>query len=252
LKSDALLYYGFAMRIAKKEDTGYTLFKQEIDTDHTPVLTLFIYSNLMCLTGRNEEARNMLSKFEVQNFEVPFPFMSYLYGKVTLNRLAPGADIYLKKFISSSKSKNFKRETCSRLSDYYLINSNTDLFIYYRQQINNYAKATTDRDREADVELDRPYIPSRELLKARYLVQGGYYSEADSVLRGLNKDEFSIKGDRNEYYLLMAKVAYGNKQMSEALRYCDFTISGGKECKEHYAAEAALLAGDIFIKTGNR
>jgi len=252
LKSDALLYYGFAMRIAKKEETGYKLFREEINIDHAPVLTLFIYSNLMCLTGRNEEARHMLSKFAGENFEVPFPFMSYLYGKVTLNRLAPDADIYLKKFISSSRSKNFKRETCCRLSDYYLINSNTEMFHYFRQQMNNYAKATTDRDREADVEINRSYLPNRELLKARYLVQGGYYSEADSILRKIRREEFSIKGYQNEYYLLKAKVEYGSNLMSEALRNCDKAIAGGKKCKEHYAAEAALLAGDILIKNGDR
>jgi hypothetical protein len=252
LKSDALLYYGFAMRIAKNEEKGYSLFKEEINTEHSPVLTLFIYSNLMCLTGRNEEARHMLSKFAGQNFEVPFPFMNYLYGKVTLNKLDSAADLYLKKFITSSKSKNFKRETCCRLSDYYLMNSNTELFNYYRQQIRKYAKATTDRDREADVELNRPYIPSRDLLKARYLIQGGYYAEADSVLSRINYGEFSTDGYRNEYYLLMAKVEFNTKRISEALLNCDMAISQGKHCEEHYAAEAALLAGDILLKTGKK
>jgi predicted negative regulator of RcsB-dependent stress response len=40
--------------------------------------------------------------------------------------------------------------------------------------------------------------------------------------------------------------------MSEALRYCEKAIAGGKSCREHYAAEAALLAGDILIKEGER
>jgi hypothetical protein len=252
LKSDALLYYGFAMRIAKNEEKGYILFREEIDTEHSPVLTLFIYSNLMCLTGRNEKARHMLSKFAEQSFEVPFPFMNYLYGKVTMNKLSPDADLYLKRFIALSKSKNFKRETCCRLSDYYLINSDKEMFNLYRQQMNNYAKATTDRDREADVELNRSYLPNRELLKARYLVQGGYYSEADSILGKISLEGFTVKGYQNEYYLLKAKVGYGNNQMTEALLNCDKAIAGGKECKEHYAAEAALLAGDILFKKGER
>jgi tetratricopeptide (TPR) repeat protein len=252
LKSDALLYYGFALRIAKDEERGYSLFKEEINTEKTPVLTLFIYSNLMCLTGRNEEARNMLSKFAGHNFEVPFPFMNYLYGKVTMNRLDQGADIYLKKFIMSSKSKNFKRETCCRLSDYYLVNSDTELFNYYRHQMSNYARATTDRDREADVELNRPYLPCRDLLKARYLIQGGYYSDADSILSSINPGELSIKAYWTEYYLLTAKVEFSTKRMKEALLNCNMAISQGKQCDEHYAAEAALLAGDILAKTGNR
>jgi tetratricopeptide (TPR) repeat protein len=127
-----------------------------------------------------------------------------------------------------------------------------DKRIYRKIPVRNFAKATTDRDREADVELNRPYIPSRDLLKARYLIQGGYYAEADSLLNRINQGEFSIDGYRNEYYLLMAKVEFNTKRISEALLNCDMAISQGRRCEEHYAAEAALLAGDILLTTGKK
>lgn len=252
LKAEALLYNGFALRMAKKDEMAFALFNEKIVPDEAPVLNLFLYSNIMYLTGRNEHARTLLSELSDSRFEVPFPFKDYLYGKSSLYCLDKVADIYLKQFMVNSQSKNYKREVCSRLADYYFIYSNSEQFSYYRKLIGTYSKATTDRDREADIESKRPYDPYPDLLKARYLVHGGYYAEASEILLSINQGELTRKAYRNEYSLLMAKVKLRTNQLNEALMFCEKTIDQGRDCDEHYAAEAALLAGDILAKKGSK
>ena len=252
LKAEALLYNGFALRMAKKDEMAFSLFNEKIVEDEAPVLNLFLYSNIMYLTGRNEHARTMLSELTESRFEVPFPFKDYLYGKSNLCCLNKEADKYLKQFMANSKSKNYKREVCSRLADYYSIYSNSEQFSYYRKLIGTYSKATTDRDREADIESKRPYDPYPGLLKARYLVHGGYYNEAYEILLSINQGELTREAYRNEYSLLMAKVKFRTNQLNEALMFCEKTIDKGRDCDEHYAAEAALLAGDILAQKGSK
>jgi len=48
----------------------------------------------------------------------------------------------------------------------------------------------------------------------------------------------------------MAKILSGTGFNKEAIGYCIKVINEGKECNEHYASEAALVAGDAESRLG--
>ena len=101
------------------------------------------------------------------------------------------------------------------------------------------------------MENSRPYPPLPVLLKARYLVNGGYYIEAAEILGNINLASLSRLEYLNEYHLLLAKVEFNSGHPAEAVQNCLRTISQGRDMDEHYAAEAALLAGEISQSQGN-
>ncbi len=252
LKMEALLYYSFALKVAKADERAYVLFKEHLVPDQSPVLALFLQANIMYFTGRNEEAMKMMTKYSDAVFEVPFVFKDYLYSKVKFNRLDSDTDIYLKRFLQNTKLKNYKREITNMLSLHYFMQGNITEYYHYKQMIEACPKAAAERDREADADQRRPYLPHLNLLKARYLVMGGYYMEVQNILTTINPDEFNQKAYLTEYDLIYAKVKYNTNLLPEALQFCEKAIANGKDCDEHYAAEAALLAGDISLKAGDR
>ena len=205
----------------------------------------------MFRTARNEEALTYLSYFPVNDVEIPFHHFDYLTGKEKLNRLDADAAIYLERFLVKSKSKNFQRDVCMKLAHHYLILGNKGKYDFYKQKTNEYHKATTDRDREADVEFARPYPLNTKLLKSRYLVQGGYYKRAEKILNEIEYSELTNQAYINEYHLHKAIICAQMHSDKEALRYCEIVIKQGEKFPEHYASEAALLAGNIYLMQGD-
>lgn len=252
LKSEAMLYYAFALKMAKDEERAYEMLSDGIDTSFTPALTTFLASNIMFLTARNEEALTYMSYFPEHEIEVPFHYSDYLWGKEKLNSLDEDADLYLLKFLDKSKSKNFNREVCLKVAHHHLIHGNTEEYIFYKNKINEYPMAKTDRDREADVEVARPYPPHIDLLKAKYLVEGGYYLPADNILNKIPQTQLSNQAYINEYNLYKAIISAHTNRPNDAIKFCEQVIKFGENRNEHYASQAAFIAANMQLQKGNK
>ncbi|MCK5102934.1 MAG: hypothetical protein KAR17_08965, partial [Cyclobacteriaceae bacterium] len=246
LKSEALLYYTFALKLSKKDDVAYELLINENEIDQSPSLLLFVWANLLYLTERNEEALTALSSFPNDQLEIPFHYMTYMTGKAKQNRLDEDADVYLLNFLEKSNGKNFKREICMRLAFHYYVYGDQKKYIYYKNLVPNHTKPNTDRDREADVESLRPYDPHPELLKARFLTSGSYYSRANEIISNIDPKDLDRSAFQAEYYLQKGKIRLGMRYYDEVIKNCNKAIVIGKELNEPYAAEAALVAGYAF------
>jgi hypothetical protein len=251
LKSEALVYKVFTMKMKKDEEGAYRMLEKELGNETPPTLLKYLQANIMYITSRNEEALSLLQSFPRGYTEVPFYHVDYLKGKSKMNKLESDANTHMIRFLEGSKFKNYKREIYNKLSCYYLINGNIQKYNHYKNQIDDCAKATSDRDREANIESKRPYMPHPELLKARFLLNGGYTERARIILDGVSVNSLSIPAYLTEYYLLSARALSGSGDFSIVKHYCDLAISTGKDQEEHYASEAALLAGDMAYRSGN-
>ncbi len=251
LKSEALVYKVFTMKMKKDEEGAYRMLQKELRNVTPPTLLKYLQANVMYITSRNEEALSLLQSFPEDFTEVPFYHVDYLKGKSKMNKLESDANEHMIRFLEGSKFKNYKREMYNKLSYYYLIKGNIQKYNHYKNQIDDCAKATSDRDREANIESKRPYMPHPELLKARFLLNGGYTENGRIILDGISVNSLKIPAYRTEYYLLRARSLTDSDDFSIIKHYCDLAISTGKDQKEHYATEAALLAGDMAYKSGN-
>jgi len=243
LQSEALIYYSFVFKLGKREQEAAEFMKRGTNLAHAPALNIYFLSNLLYVTGRNEEALITLNSFPKDKIEVPFRHINYLEGKAKMNRLDPDANIQLSRYLEASHFKNNKREVCLKLSYFYFLQNDPDRFNYYTKLIDKLPKAKMDRDKEADVENDRGYEPHPALLKARFLVAGGYFNRARNVIQTIAFNTLSSGAFQTEYYLILAKIGLANRQFDEAIALCNKAISIGRKRKEHYAADAALLAG---------
>ena len=250
LKSEVLVYKVFTMKMEKDEEGAYLMLKKELENQTPPTLLKYLQASVTYRTARNDEAISLLNTFPDNYTEAPFYHVFYLKGKSKMNKLDSDANEYMIRFLEDSKFKNYKREIYNMLSYYHYIQGNVDRYNYYKDQIQYCAKATTDRDREANVEAGRPYLPNSDLLKARFLIKGGYDKKGKQILNGIAVNTLSLPVYRVEYYLLRAKVLQIENNYDAAKRYFDMAINYGKNLEEHYATEAAFQAGILAYKNG--
>jgi tetratricopeptide (TPR) repeat protein len=230
--------------MSKRDHEAVELMKEGTNLAQAPALNIYLLSNMLYVNGRNDEALAALAGFPKDKIEVPFRHLNYLEGKEKMNRLDPDANVPLSKYLESSHFKNNKRDVCLKLSYYYLMLNDRGKFNYYTQMMDKLPKAKMDRDKEADIEKARGYDPNPALLKARFLVAGGYYNRAKAIIQSIAFNSLSVAAYQTEYYLLQAKIGLANRQFDDAIALSNKAISIGKKMKEHYAADAALVAGN--------
>jgi hypothetical protein len=243
LKSEIVVYYVFGLKLSRNEEMANELFNREMDPDEAPVLALYLQASYLYMTGKNEDAFNMMFSFPSDHMEVPFGFVDFLRGKIKLNRLDQDADIYMLSFLEHSKFKNYKREISMKLAYHYFIQGDTNKYQYYKNQAASYPKATTNRDREADVERQRPYEPHPDILKARHLVNGEYFARANLEIGKVDVNKLDQQAYLVEYYLITAKIRSKLFHDDGAMALYERAIDLGRDRTEQYAAEAALFAG---------
>jgi tetratricopeptide (TPR) repeat protein len=243
LKAEVLLYYAFVLKMSKRDQDAMAVLQAGVDPDHSPAIDIFMFSNMLFVNGRNEDALSVLSRFPKDKIEIPFRHVDYLEGRAKMNRLDPDAYVPFQRFLKASNFKNNKRDVCMKLAYFYYIQDNMDKYRYYKKLLNTYPKAKMDRDREADVENARPYNPHLQLLRMRFLIAGGYFGRAWEIARSINPNTLVIPAYQSEFYLLTSKIQLNDGLFDACIETCNKAIAAGRGEKEHYAAEAALVAG---------
>jgi tetratricopeptide (TPR) repeat protein len=93
-------------------------------------------------------------------------------------------------------------------------------------------------------------IPEINLLKARLLFDGGYYTEAKNVLIKIEKEELTFTQQVELTYRL-ARIYQETKLLKEAKLYFEQTMLTGKSLKKYFAGNSALKLGEIFENEKN-
>lgn len=250
LFSESLIYMIYAYQICADDQGAYEMLKENFPSSVPTTLGTYLYANALDRVGRTEESLKLLENLN-ENHKAGdatfFPII-LLTGKGKLNRLDQDADIPYLNFLQNSKSENHKKETCNKLSLYYLMNNQADKYEYYKNEAKKFDKEVMRPDREAAVDINRTTKINVDLLKTHFLINGGYFNRADSILKNIDPEKQKQIADEIHYYLLKGKIMCGEGKDQLAFFNFDMAIRKGKEIEEHYAAESALMAGNLAYK----
>jgi hypothetical protein len=249
LHSEAVLYYGAVLKIAKNEQQALELMNKQVIKEKAPVLAIFLASNILFFNNRSEDAIKYLNTIPLNKIEVPFYHYDYLLGKEKLTRIDPDTYIVLNRYLNTSKLKNYNHEITMKLAHFYFMQGNINEYQLLLKKMDDFPRPIIERDREAMVERELNYLPDIDLLKSRYLVAGGYYQRAKSLLEKRDIQSFKVQAQKNEYKFLLATVQNSEKQTANALAICDELIRSGENDKDQFPGESAILAGNICLQT---
>ncbi|HLZ88906.1 MAG TPA: hypothetical protein VKQ52_16740, partial [Puia sp.] len=94
--------------------------------------------------------------------------------------------------------------------------------------------------------------PNKQLLQARLLSDGGYFTDALQLLQGTSSSDFTTAEEKCEYAYRLGRIYDGLGRGDEAIEAYLTTIKTGEQLKEYYAARAALQIGYIYEQRGDK
>jgi len=215
-------------------------------------LHAFVKANIALNYRKADAALSTLKNIQSSKAYSMFPAFDYEMGSALLLKLDNNASVYFNKFINNDRGKLFVKDAYMQMAQSYYLQGNMQKAAYYRQQIKNNGSTNTDSDKQAQRFAEDNTWVAVPVLKARYLIDGGYYSRALDILNDCNVQSLSSVADKLEYYFRMGR-AYDEMNLdAKAVQYYQTTISQGRERKEHFAARAALQLGLMYERLGKK
>ena len=249
LNGAAVLYIVNAFKINRDPESAYK-FIQSLDSSiRSYRLIRYFYANTAYRAGHNEEALQVFRKFDLKGVEMTFPYYDYMMARILIRRLDPEAINYLEKYLQLTRNDNYLKEINHYIALYWLINGDRKKFEYYRKVTCTVGREVQERDREAMYDCKLDYLPDAGLVKARLLMDGGYFEKADSVLNTCKPSMEAIIPYQLEYALLQGRY-YDHKGMKKAaVTQLKKVIRLGKDEDYYFASDAALRLGFIYKNT---
>ncbi|NOX84356.1 MAG: hypothetical protein GXO86_00085 [Chlorobi bacterium] len=249
LNAAAVLYLVNAFKLNKDPGSAYKFIRSLDSSIRNYRLVSYFYGNTAYRSGHNEEAYRIFREFDLDGVEMTFPPYDYMMARILMRRLDPGAIKYIEKYLQTTRNENYLKEMNYYTALYWLINGDRKKFEYYRKVACTVGKEIQERDREAMYECELDYVPDAGLVKARLLMDGGYFEKADSILENCKPAPNDILPFQLEYNLLKGRYADHKKLNKTAIAYYKKVIRLGKDEDYYFASDAAFRLGFIYKKT---
>lgn len=246
---ESLLFMMAAYKLMNRPEAAMKMIKDNMDGFKEIVVLNFIAATVCLDANDAETALLLLSRIEPGKMELDLPQLLYLTGKAKLLRLDPDTDIPLIAYLKKSNGPDYMKATLYNLACFYYISGNTTKYRSYIEQVKTKGREFLSRDMEAAFEARQPGLPDINLMKADFLVKGGYYSKASSELSKALSNTLS-PDERVGYHYLKAECnRLGNLDKQAESEYLA-AVSLGKSTGNHIAQKALVQAGLMMEENG--
>jgi tetratricopeptide (TPR) repeat protein len=251
LAEESVILTNLGFLLAGQEEDAFKFMSAQNPAILQATLVKYNYANSASFVYKNDITLQKLSEIHQEDLQVNFYALPYATGRCKLNHLEMDAISYLEKFLSDYTLEDYKKAACNRLSYAYLIQGNMEKYREYREKVFTIGQALRDRDNEAMVECSDPLIPHVGLLKARLLCDGGYFAQADSVMKTINPALLGNTEYLLEYHYRKGRILQLTGKTEQAIAELSQAFDMGKSQPYTYACRSALQLGVIYEKSGN-
>lgn len=248
---EVVFYYSFVLSdIVHSPDAYAKTMKYTARISDSSLLKSYLQAYVCARNAHNEEAITILNNRPSGEAYQAFPYLELLMGTAKLNKLDYTATVNFKRFLALNKGVNYIKDANLHLSWVALLNGDTGAYNGYITKVRSLGYTYGERDKQAMNEVSAP-TPDKELLKARLLFDGGYFSRALSLLADQNGADYQTIKDRAEFYYRSGRICDALEKDDLALQHYQNAVNCGKNLKYYYAATAALNMGKIYAKRNN-
>jgi len=252
-RKEATFYYLYLQfYIGNKHEEVFTYIKTHNLDIKNNYLFAYLAANLAINDQRAAYAEQVMRQRSREGGYLSMPVWDLEMGYVLLCHQSPDAHVYLEKFINTFKGRFYVKDALQKLSWYYYLDGDMVRATQCRTQILSKGGAESDADKQALKEAKSGKWPDRVLLKARVLCDGGYYGEALQSLQGKGSGDFHTPEDKCEFAYRLGRIYDGLGRSNEAVSAYLTAIKTGEHLKEYFAARAALQAGYIYERQGDK
>jgi len=252
-RDEAIFYYLYLQfYIQNRHSEVFDFIRQhQLDVRNNHLFT-YLYANLCLNDQRSAMTQQIIRGMNTSPGYMDMPVWDMELGYACLNHLEPDAAFYLDRFLRRFQGRFYIKDVLQKLSWYYYLRGDVGRADSCRGQILRRGSSEADADRQALKEAQSGRWPNRILLKARLLSDGGYFPEAIQSLQGMSTANFADPVERCEYAYRLGRIYDGLGKDDEAIEAYENTIHLGEYLREYYAARAALQAGYIYERRGDK
>lgn len=248
LRMEALFYLSFVeLNLFPDKQAAADLLEFYSPADVNNPLLLYAKASIEMRTGQNDAAFQTLSSRKTLPSEIPFYYLDYLDAEAHLRQLDPKALELYSNFLAHFKGLNYRVDAARKMAWIALLNKDTASYHEQMNALKTMQLGAVEADQQAMKEALRNNLPSVELLKARLLFDGGYYVRCQEVLNHIGRSftGLSLK-EKEEYTYRSGRLAHALGNEKQALYYYRLSYTVYQNSPLYYAANAALLAGEIY------
>ncbi len=215
-------------------------------------LFTYLAANLSINNKKTEAARTIILDRNNSPGYLQTPVWDLELGYAYLHSLNLDKAIeHFSRFVKDFKGKFYVKEAWQKLGFAYYLKGNQKAAESCRTNVLRKGNAYSDADKRAYNESKTGEWPNPDLLKARLLYDGGYFTEALKLLSGKSQANYQRASDQLEFVYRVGRVYDDLNREDEALKFYNITIQQGKNRREYFASRAAWQAGLIMEKRGN-
>ncbi len=215
------------------------------------------YSKVMLLKdlGENDRAISWMERPYRVHPQVSFLYLdAYVYGMSLLQKMDyAGAKAAFNSYLDRYSGDLYVKASRQKLAWIALLTSGKGAYQKEIRQVEGRGSLITGADKWAQQEMESGKPPNRILLKARLLFDGGYYQQAlKELLRHNPSQAYSSTKDGLEYRYRLGRIYDKLEEHQKAIANYAITIKQGGEEPWYYAANAALMTGEIHLRRGEK
>lgn len=249
-KDEACFYYAYMeFYIAHQPDVAMKFIRdQKLDIVNN-ALYAFMAANLALNNHEAGYGLQVIENMKKGPEYLKMPVLNYELGTLKLYHMELNDAIhYLSLFVNNSQGNFYVKDALSRLSWVYYLQGNMKEAEKYRQLVLTRGNTVVDADKVALREAKAGQWSDPGILKARMLMNGGYFKEALQVLTQKKIEDYHELINKIEYAYFLARIndELGNEK--EAIPLYKATIKAGAARPEYYAARSALQLAFIYEK----
>jgi len=249
----ALLYALTQGFVLQQTDFAWNHIQSILKEQPTNRLALFLGASIAIKNSQSEEALSLLSKLAEQQQGLPVYYADYLRGEVYLHKAEYlNAISSYRWFLTHYKGQNYMKDANYKIGLCYWLNGNTSDAKAIFKQAKSIGKEVTEADKYAARSLAETELPHVKLTKARYYTDGGYYTEASTVLEQILPSELPTQRDKVEYTYRKARLAHKMKDIPKAKKLYQETIDRNGTEPWYFAPNSCLQLGYIALEENNK
>jgi tetratricopeptide (TPR) repeat protein len=213
--------------------------------DDNSLLKSYLQGYVAFKCGHNNEAITYLQRAPQTSAYAPMPVVTYLLGNAKLCRMDSDAYVYYLRYLQQYKGASLIKDSYLKLAYYYFFKNDMAHYNSYIKLVRSAGSTVNERDKQALKEAnDAP--PDLELLRARFLYDGGYYEKALNALKGQQINDLKLLRDRIEMYYRLGRIKEKLNDTNDAIAYYQKAMAIGKSTPYYYSANSALTLGNIY------
>lgn len=243
---EVIFYYAYVLSdVVKSPDAYSKTMKFTARIADSSLLKSYLRAYVCSRNGHTDEAIAILSARPASDTYQSFPYLELLMGTAKLNKLDLSAALNFKKFLQLNKGVNYIRDANLHLAWISFLNGDTGSYNGYMGRVKTSGNSYHEKDKQALNEAGEE-MPNQELLKARLLFDGGYYSRASALTGAMDPDRLKAGRDKAEYYYRSGRINDALNKDAAAIKDYQQAVQAGKNLKYYFAANSALLMGKIY------